>query len=50
MRYLIIMLMIGCKSPEIPQPVSVKKLHYITTIQVQPNGNTWNPKFLPILK
>jgi hypothetical protein len=43
-------LMIGCQAPEIPQPAKTPSYARSTTIQVQPNGSTIFPKFIPILK
>ncbi len=50
MRYLFFLLLIGCKSPEIPEPVNVMTLRKSYTFQVQPTGITSYPKYLPNLK
>lgn len=39
----------SCEVTEIPQPMKVTKLTKVYSIQVQPNGNTWNPQYLPNL-
>lgn len=37
----------SCEATEIPQPMKVTKLTKVYSIQVQQNGNTWNPQYLP---
>ena len=51
MRYLLVMTigLISCETTEIPQPMKVTKLTKVYSIQVQQNGNTWNPQYLPNL-
>lgn len=45
-----VFIMIGCSAPEVPKPVSVERLQFNRSIQVQPNGATIFPKYLPNLK
>lgn len=42
-----ILAMASCKQPESIEPIKVTKLTKVYSIQVQQNGNTWNPQFLP---
>ena len=51
MRYLLLMTigLISCQATEIPEPIKVTKLTKVYSIQVQQNGNTWNPQYLPNL-
>ena len=37
----------SCEATEIPEPMMVTKLTKVYSIQVQQNGNTWNPQYLP---
>jgi len=37
----------GCEVREMPEPIKVTKLTKVYSIQVQRNGNTWNPQYLP---
>jgi hypothetical protein len=41
------MVLSSCEATEIPQPMKVTKLTKVYSIQVQQNGNTWNPQYLP---
>ena len=41
------MALISCETTEIPEPMKVTRLTKVYSIQVQQNGNTWNPQFLP---
>lgn len=40
----------SCEATEIPEPMKVTKLTKVYSIQVQQNGNTWNPQYLPNLR
>jgi hypothetical protein len=37
----------SCEAIDIPEPMKVNKLTKVYSIQVQQNGNTFNPQFLP---
>ena len=43
------MALASCQATEIPEPMKVTKLTKVYSIQVQQNGNTWNPHYLPNL-
>lgn len=45
--FLFALLLMSCETPQAPQPVKVTKLTKVYSINTQPNGSTFNPKYLP---